>query len=178
MFSIQLKNVACHCDGTNEVLPSRTACDRGLRQRLGVDVPLIGEERLQHGAGTVAVRHDVRCRLDLVEETSGFQPFDDFLPRREAVEAVQRQRFLETRSDGGTPWRNSALSLRSSRPSMSSTLIERQIMPPADLEIVEVVRRRDLHGAGALFRIGVVVADDRECGGRPAAGSPSCRSGA
>ncbi len=33
-------------------------------------------------------------------------------------------------------------------------------MTPADLEIVEVMRRCDLHGAGALFRIGVVVADD------------------
>ena len=32
-------------------------------------------------------------------------------------------------------------------------------MPPADLEIVEVVRRRDLHRAGAFLRIGIVVAD-------------------
>ena len=34
-------------------------------------------------------------------------------------------------------------------------------MPLADLEIVEVVRRRDLHRAGAFFRVGIVVADDR-----------------
>ena len=31
-----------------------------------------------------------------------------------------------------------------------------------DLEIVEVVRRRDLHRAAAFFRIGVFVADDRD----------------
>ena len=37
----------------------------------------------------------------------------------------------------------------------------RQVVPLADLEVVEVVRRRDLHRAGALLRIGVVVADDR-----------------
>ena len=37
----------------------------------------------------------------------------------------------------------------------------RQAVPLADLEIVEVVRRRDLDRAGALFGIGVVVADDR-----------------
>ena len=37
---------------------------------------------------------------------------------------------------------------------------ERQLVPLADLEIVEVVRRRDLDRAGAFFRIGVVVADD------------------
>ena len=38
---------------------------------------------------------------------------------------------------------------------------QRQTVPPADLEVVEVVRRRDLHRAGAFFRIGIVVADDR-----------------
>ncbi len=32
----------------------------------------------------------------------------------------------------------------------------------ADLEVIEVVRRRDLHGAGALLGVGVVVADDRD----------------
>ena len=44
--------------------------DRRLRQRLGVDVPLIGEKRLEHGAGAVAVRHDMRRRLDLVDEAA------------------------------------------------------------------------------------------------------------
>ncbi len=34
-------------------------------------------------------------------------------------------------------------------------------MPPADLEIVEVVRGRDLDRAGAFLRIGIVVGDDR-----------------
>ena len=37
----------------------------------------------------------------------------------------------------------------------------RQVVPPADLEIVEVVRRRDLDRARALFRIGIFVGDDR-----------------
>ena len=35
-------------------------------------------------------------------------------------------------------------------------------MPPADLEVVEVVRRRDLDRAGALLRIGIFVGDDRD----------------
>ena len=37
----------------------------------------------------------------------------------------------------------------------------RQVVPPADLEIVEVVRRRDLDRARAFFRIGIFVGDDR-----------------
>src|SRR5579872_6442059 len=38
---------------------------------------------------------------------------------------------------------------------------KRQIVPPPDLEIVEVMRRRDLHGAGAFFRVGVLIRYDR-----------------
>ena len=38
---------------------------------------------------------------------------------------------------------------------------ERQIVTAPDLEIVEIVRRRDLHRAGALLRIGILVGDDR-----------------
>ena len=38
---------------------------------------------------------------------------------------------------------------------------QRQIVPLADLEIVEIVRRRDLHRARALLRVGVFVGDDR-----------------
>ena len=36
------------------------------------------------------------------------------------------------------------------------------LVPLADLEIVEVVRGRDLDRAGALFRIGIFVGDDRD----------------
>ena len=32
----------------------------------------------------------------------------------------------------------------------------------ADLEIVEIMRGRDLHRAGAVFRIGIVIANDRD----------------
>ena len=39
---------------------------------------------------------------------------------------------------------------------------KRQVVTPPHFEVVEVVRRRDLHRAGAFFRIGVVVADDRD----------------
>ena len=53
--------------------------DRRLRQRLGVDVPLIGEKRLEHRAGAVAVRHHMRRRLDLVEKPGGFQRSTIFL---------------------------------------------------------------------------------------------------
>ncbi len=65
------------------------------RQRLGVHVPLVGEERLDHHIGAVAVRHHVRVRLDLVEEARHLQPLDDRLARLEAIEAVQLHRLVE-----------------------------------------------------------------------------------
>src|SRR5271155_96723 len=34
-------------------------------------------------------------------------------------------------------------------------------MTSTDFEIVEVVRRRDLHGPSPLFRIGIIIANDR-----------------
>ena len=37
-----------------------------------------------------------------------------------------------------------------------------ELVALADLEIVEVMRRRDLDRAGALLRVGIVVADDRD----------------
>ena len=39
---------------------------------------------------------------------------------------------------------------------------EREIVTAADLKVVEVVRRRDLHRAGTLLGIGVLVGDDRD----------------
>ena len=44
----------------------------------------------------------------------------------------------------------------------SRMLIDGKRVPLADLEIVEVVRRRDLDRAGALLRVGIFVGDDRD----------------
>ena len=64
--------------------------DRRLRQRLGVDIPLIGEKRLEHRAGAVAVRHDMARRLDLVDEAARLKLLDDELSRGFATFAFQR----------------------------------------------------------------------------------------
>ena len=66
--------------------------ERRKAQLLGVDVPLVGEERLDHGTRAVAVRHHVGVWLDLVDQALLFQPRDDLLARHEAVEPVHRER--------------------------------------------------------------------------------------
>ena len=51
----------------------------------------------------------------------------------------------------------------------------RKLVTLADLEIVRVVRRRDLHGAGPERRIGVAVGDDRDLDVRRSAAPPCAR---
>ncbi len=63
---------------------------RRLRQRLGVDIPLIGEARLQHRVRAVAVRHGVDIVDDLREQPALVHHRHDARARLEAVEAVER----------------------------------------------------------------------------------------
>ena len=51
------------------------------------------------------MRHDVRVRLDLLDQPFLFQPRDDLLARGEAIHAVHRQRLVEI---GGVSTANSS----------------------------------------------------------------------
>ena len=105
------------------------------------------------------MRHHVRVRLDLLQESEILQPRQDLLARGKAIDAVQ---FLRELVRG---FRQSAQIILVADEVERALLIEhadlRQIVPLADLEIVEVVRRRHLHRARAFFRIGIFVGDDR-----------------
>ena len=60
--------------------------------------PLVGEEGLDDGAGTVAVRHGVDMGLDLLEQVLILQALDDHLARGEAEHAVEfENRCMELR---------------------------------------------------------------------------------
>ena len=62
--------------------------DRRLGERLGVDVPLVGEPGLDDHVRAVAVRHRVRMRLDLGQKPGERHHLDDPASRDEAVLAV------------------------------------------------------------------------------------------
>ena len=106
------------------------------------------------------MRHHVRVRLDLFQETEIFQPRHDLLARGEAFDVVEFFRKLVR------AFRQAAQIVLVIDQGETALLVEhadlRQAVPLADLEVVEVVRRRDLDRARALFGIGVVVADDRD----------------
>ena len=144
--------------------------NRRLRQFLRVDVPLVGEKRLDDDIRAVAVRHDVRVRLDFLDQALFLQPRDDLSCARRSGRCRACASVASRSADFGTPVEKRFVILQRELGLDSEDIDLRQIVPLADFEIVEVVRRRDLHRARALLRIGVFVGDDRNLAGRPAAG--------
>ena len=106
------------------------------------------------------MRHGVDVRLDLLDQALGFEALDDHLARGEAEHAVQfeNRRFefrarLDTLDEVG-------IGIEQELRLGAEDVDHGEVVAPADLEIVEVVRRRDLHRAGALLGIGIFVGDD------------------
>ncbi len=116
------------------------------RQGAHVEIPLLGQPRLKlHRLGLFVMRHGVDDGFDLIQQSQRLEIGDDHFPRHEAVEAAIFLRRVVV--DLGI---------------LGQDVDHRQIVALADLEVVEIVRRGDLHRAGALFRIGMFVADDRD----------------
>ena len=93
------------------------------------------------------MRHGVDVRLDLLDQALLFQPRNDGLARGEAIQPVQ---FLNRLSQ--LPTRRDTLDeVRIAIEQELGFRIEdahlRQRVASADFEVVEVVRRRDLHRA-------------------------------
>ena len=117
--------------------------DRGLGESLGIDVPLVGQPRLDDRARAVAVGHGVDVRLHLFDQALGLQIGEHARTRLHPVEA--------------------AIGLRRGvvDPGLGVEHVDDvEVVAAAHLEIVEVVGRGDLHRAGPLFGIGVFVGDD------------------
>jgi hypothetical protein len=160
MSRIQAKKVFSHCLGVNTVCPVSTAGSPG-GQRLGVHVPLHGQPRLDRHAGAVAMRHRMGVRLDLLDELHLLEPRHDRLARHEAVLPRQAAHEVEVRHAlHGREGRRDLLEHHA--PLGIQHRGHRQRMPPADLEIVEVMRGRDLHRARALLRVGILVRHHRD----------------
>ena len=100
--------------------------------------------------------------LDLRAEAPRLQHLDDALAGDEAIQAIQRQRLFEVRAfeemgEEGRILLQQKPRLRIEDVDGLHTLVE---MATSHLEVVEVMGGGDLDRAGALFGIGIVVADD------------------
>ncbi len=127
---------------------ARAAVFNGLdgrrRERRDTHVPLIREPRLEHGVAAVTARHLQGVGLDLLKQAERLEVRNHELTCREAIEAAILLRHFVVE-----------------RRVLVEDVDERQVVPLADVVVVEVVPRSDLHAAGAERRIGVVVTDDR-----------------
>ena len=119
--------------------------DRRLGQRLDLHVPLVGEVGLDDLAGAVAARHHQLVVVDLLQQAGGFQVRDDVFAGLEAVHAAVGLRRLIV--DVGL---------------IGEDIDQRQVVALAHRVIVEIMRGRDLHAAGAEILVHVIVGDDRD----------------
>ena len=166
MLLIQCRYVDSHWSGTNctrprspvrgvddavadrreaEVLDRAAGKERmrDRRGRLHRDEPLVGQHRLDDFVRAAAARHDHPVRLFADEQTLRREIGEHRLARRVAIEAaiLLRRVVVDRRVEIEDRDRREAVAL-------------------ADLPVVEVVRRRDLHAAGAEGLVDVGVGDD------------------
>ena len=87
MLRIHSKYTPDQFSGTKRMRPVFDRRDRGRRERLDVDEPLIGEQRLEYGVAAIAARHRELVRLDSIDEPQ--RPPDR---RRLRVRATPRSR--------------------------------------------------------------------------------------
>ena len=135
--------------------------NRRLGQRLGGDVPLVGQPRLDDDAGAVAFGHLEGVWLNLLKQAKGVEVFDDLLARVEAVHARVgvRQSGVDLVVDAAVDVEH--LSARQYGGVLVQHVDQRQAVALADFVVVEVVGRGHLHATGTELRIAVVVGDDR-----------------
>ncbi len=119
---------------------------RSLRSGLAHrHVPLLRQHRLDHFAGALAARYRHLVRLLGNHQAGGAQIGEHRLARGVALHAAKRFRrvVVDRRRQGEDRNRFKPMAL-------------------TEGEIVEVVRRRDLHSAGAELPIDIVVGDHRD----------------
>ena len=92
------------------------------------------------------MRHHVRVRFDLFEETFRLHARDNLLSRGEAIHAVHRQRFVK-RWRAGNAGKKGLIVFEIELRFGAQHRNLCKAVALADFEIVEVVRRRDLHRA-------------------------------
>ena len=109
-----------------------------------IEKPLVRQHRFDHRVGALADRNLQLVLLRLDEQALRFEIGEHGLARGKAIQAAV---FL----------RRVVVDLGVERQHRD----RRELVARADLPVVEIVRRRDLHRAGAEFAIDVVVGNDR-----------------
>ncbi len=132
--------------------------DGGLDDLGRIHEPLIGQHRLDGDLRAIAVRHHVPVLIDPVEPALLLGQRHDALAGLVAVEPVEGQRLFRGRTALGEVRVLDEEHRRAPGHDVDGAEAGALTHPP----VVEIVRGRDLHGAGALRGIGIVVGHDRD----------------
>ena len=108
------------------------------------------------------MRHGMAMRLDLLQEAALLHDLHDQLARLETVEAVKLVPDALAHRRHFNAFEEVLVFVEVYRRLDGQDVDRRKLVALADLEVVEVVRRRDLDRAAALLRIGIFVGDDRD----------------
>jgi len=95
------------------------------------------------------------------EHTRRLQTLHDLLAHRETIAAVIGERLVEFRR-GRHLAQKRLVAGEIEMGGGVEHVDEGQVVAAPHLEVVEVVRRRDLDRAGAFLRIGIFIGDDRD----------------
>ncbi len=140
--------------------PCSTASTATLASGVGAHVPLVGQHRLDHHAAAVAVRHRQVVRFDLVQQAQLIEGGNHRFTRREALQAAELGRDLVAVFGADFAQGIEHFRFLADVAVEGQDVDHRQVVAMAHFVVVEVVRRGDLHAAGAFFHVGVFVADD------------------
>ena len=152
MFSSQLNQVFFQVSGTILIAPERVASSTGGGELGRIDIPLVGQPRLDHHARAVAERGGDDAVLDRSSAPSASSS--------STTRSRASKRSRPSKASGISP--SAVCTSRASPSSMLSMSAGLEAGALADLEIVEVVARRDLDRAAAELRVGMLVGDDRD----------------
>ena len=165
MFSSQLNQVFFQVSGTTAMSPDAHRLDRRLGQRLGVDIPLVGQHRLDHQPRAVAERLHDHLVLDRDHQALGVDVGDHRLARVVAVEPaiflgheVERVDLFRARRRAARDRDGALGGLLVGRPVAAHVRgavhqpVHRDAVALRDAIVVEVVRAGDLDRARAEIR--------------------------
>ena len=136
--------------GQNAQLTATQYVERLIGERTHAHEPLIGQARLHHGVAAIAMTHRVRVRLDLDQRARRFEHSHD---GGAGLGTIQPGQCGGHTAGGVFHFTHDAFGIDHDG--------HRQAMALAHLEVVRVVRGRDLHGTGAERGVGVRIGNDR-----------------
>ena len=135
--------------------------NRRFRQYIGTHVPLVGQHWFDNYAATVAVRNGQVVRFNFFQQAECVNRSNDCFTCGKTLQFLEFCRDLAGINVRFVTFGIEHLGAFTDIAVKGQDVDHRQGVTFTDFIVVKVVRRGDLHAAGAFFHVGVFVANDR-----------------